>query len=209
MNVARSDLDRAAELLEQFSLSDRSAMLRKFRKRHGLTLAEIALLAELNKSTLSRYEREQTDLKLATFSRLEITMREIERARDVVDDYVRAAEDMRGKSSARKLHVKSSPARDTSGTLAALVPPRDAKNLKVWIADRIKLHVGFKREQDSIARLTQEYRDQIKEYEDRIQELRDLLRLETEAALKDSERDEKREQIQARAKRTTLEPAGE
>jgi len=177
-----TNLEDAGAILKRYSLEERSAYLRKFRRREGLSLSDIASLAGLNKSTLSRYERGLTDLKVETYSRLEDAFDEIAKAHAIVERYVERVEKTR----------KEKPDWDeVVGRLASpwsrLVPPQDRKALKKWISDSVRHRIRRHKDMKIV-----ELAAEIGALKKRLAFLEDLLNLETAAAVSKSEADEVR-----------------
>jgi transcriptional regulator with XRE-family HTH domain len=146
-----TDLENAAKTLERFSFKERSAYLRKFRRQQGLSLSDVASLARLNKSTLSRYERGSMDLKVETFARLQDVFVEVLREREILDRHVASVKRARLKHPDFDEVIGALPAKRNpkvvhfAHAIVSLVPPKSPKEFKTWIAEQVREGVERRR----------------------------------------------------------------
>jgi transcriptional regulator with XRE-family HTH domain len=180
------DLNEAAEHMRLYTLKQRGRQLRKYRREWGIDIDYVARVAELSKSTLSRFERGLNDVKVETYARILAVIEQIGEARAEVLEFLVRLE------TARK------EGKELLAALAYSPVPDNAEERKTWIAEETKKQIERRERQSFSESMKERYEAQIAELEKRIAELRDLLQLETQAALKESERDELREKIKSR-----------
>lgn len=181
----RDAVHEAAQEMLKWNLGKRRKGMRKFRKNAGITLDELAAESGLSKSMLSRFENGSRDLSPEAFAKLMDAIMSLPAKRRAIARREEEAE----KKLAANFAPKSVP-------LASLMGPATP--------------TVFARYRESCRQMEQEYGPHWREVfrallkagrdtadlERRIAELRDLLKIETEAALVNSERDELREKIE-------------
>jgi transcriptional regulator with XRE-family HTH domain len=177
------DLDEAAEHIKLYSLAERGKQLREHRRAWGIDLDYVARLARLTKSRLSNFERGRNDLRVEPYARLLLAIERVGEARAEVLEYVIRVKQARAEGKA------------LLAELANPVPLKNPEELKAWIANETKDHIERRETQSFAETMKQRYEATIADLQSRIAELRDLLGLETDAMLKESERDELREKI--------------
>ncbi len=182
------DLDEAAEHMTVYSLAKRGRQLRKYRTESGIDLDYIAHMAGTTKSTLSKFERGKNDLSVATYARLLDAIEQIVEARGEVLAFENRVRNARSRGTAMLAELSANP-----------IPDND-EELKQWRAEETKNQIERRKRQSYTDHIKERYEAEIADLEKRIRDLRDLLHLETEAAIKEYERDELREKIKSRGK---------
>ena len=177
-NEDRSEDVRPGEAAEH--KAEHGKQLRKYRRLWGMDLEYVARLAGLTKSTLSKFECGRNDLRVEAYTRLLDAMEQIGEARSEVLAFENRALDARSRGMTMLAELAGNS-----------VPREGGEELKAWRAEQTKNKIDHRKMQSYAERMNEKYQVEIAE-------LRDLLNLETEAALKESERDELRKKIKSR-----------
>lgn len=194
-----------------FTLNERRATLRKYREQANLSLAEVAKLARLSQSMVSKFELGQRDLSPKAYARLE---------KAIVKIHGRIMADLLKKKKTDQSKVA------TVETLAGRFVPMlkehpNAAPLAMLVGGELGDQYRAEYE-ESCRQMEQQYgplwRETFKELADlrkekadlekRIAELRDLLAVETASALRAVEAKELRERIAAGEQQKTV-PEGD
>jgi len=183
-------LKAARKAKEKWDLAERGEVVRKFRRRHGITLEELAQLCGISHSTLSRYESGERDVSAAALARL--TSIVVNRGVDAkLAEYRKKQEK---EKAARKAEKWGLPLPPDMVTLSSLMYPRGLSQYAEQ-CEQMRREYGSRWREVFTAffKLASEKGD----LEKRLAELRDLLQLETKLALNTSERDELKAKIEA------------
>ena len=186
-------MTEAEQATQKWNFSERRKGMRKFRKKAGITLDELAAEAHLSKSTLSRFETGKIDLTPESWAKLWEAIQNLPAKR---------------RAAAREADLKLTKefsigfVGELIGKLVplSLLGGREAQEQfdQKMREGREKMERTYGPHWKEVFGALFELSRENKDLEKRIAELRDLLQLETEAALKESERDELREKIKAR-----------
>jgi len=186
-----------SEATKKFSLRERRTALRKFREQADLSLEELAKLAGLSKSMLSKFELGNRDLSSDAFSRLEKAIVKV-LANQRVAARRKQESEKRGVAKVEKLAGSFIP-------LRSLMEPRfESYRNSIEVMEASygprwrEIFADLRKASKEIAKLEREKAD----LESRIGELRDLLGLETHKALDESNAQEIRDRVAAREKMT-------
>lgn len=184
LRLDRLTMDEAAFFLARFTLKERSASFRRFRRKHDFTLAEAALLAGFNKSTLSRYEKGTLDLKVESMYQVLQLIFDVDSARENIEKYVAGCDKLRKKKP------------DFDKVIGPdFAPPPEIKARNTWICDAVKRQVLSRRQTEPHQALMQDLQKEISSLKARIERLTDLLGLETKLALTRAECEEVRRRV--------------
>jgi transcriptional regulator with XRE-family HTH domain len=181
--------------MRQYSLKQRGKELRKIRRLWGIDLDYVARQAGLTKSTLSKFERGRNDLRVDTYARLLDAVEQIGEIRAEVLDYVIRVKTAREEAREKAKKTGGVP---LSNLFATQFENYGEEELREWIANETKNQLELNKVRSFSDKIKQGYEMEIELLQGRIAELRDLLQLETEAAVKASEADSLREKIKAR-----------
>jgi len=186
-------MTEAAQAAQKWNFSERRKGMRKFRKSVGITLDELAAEAQLSKSTLSRFETGKIDLTPESWTKLWEAIQNLPAKR---------------RAAAREADLKLTK-EFSIGFIGNLLGKSAPLNILAGREVQEKFEQRMREGRDKMAILYGPHWKEVfgalfelsrknKDLEKRITELRDLLQLETEAALRASEADSVREKIKAR-----------
>ena len=179
----REAAQEAAQEMLKWNLSKRRKGMRKFRKNAGITLDELAAESGLSKSMLSRFENGTRDLSPEAFAKLWDAILSLPEKRKAIT----RREEEAGRKLAANFGSKTVP-------LSSLMRP----TLKEYREGMQRMEREYGPHWRKVIQALLDLSSDNAELERRISEMRDLLNLETEVAIKESERDELREKIKAR-----------
>ncbi len=184
ISVTKTGQMNKRQFRQKWNGADKREALRKIREIAGVSLSELAILAGLSESMLSKYELGHRDLSFNALVRLQKAVNVITSRKDEEDK--------------RRDLIERATSKEMGQLLGKFIPLRAVGDEK-YARDLRERQAAMEREYGphwkEVFGALFEQGQQNRELEKRLADVRDLLRLETEAALKESERDEKREQI--------------
>ncbi len=179
----------------KFSLRERRTYLRKFREQAGLSLEELAKLAGLSKSMLSKFELGNRDLSPDAWSRLEKAVVK------VLADQKMAA--LRKQESEKREAAKVEKLAGPFLSLAQMMTPES------YLESCKRMEQEYGPHWREVFRELFELSKANADLESRLAELRDLLSFETHKALNESNAQEIRDRVAEREKKETAPKDGD
>lgn len=176
------------KIVKKWNSKEKRESLRTIRRMADVSLADVARLAGLSESMVSKYELGQRDLSFEALAKLHRAVGHILDEKDAKE--------------ARRRHAEQAASREMAELLGEAIPLASLADPQKYSRSLAERRAKMEREygpywKEVFGALFEQAREK-RDLEKRIAELRDLLKLETEVALKESEAIDLREKIKSR-----------